>query len=96
MSFYVGDIARCGIQNGCCGIGHLQGGCCSIHFECRGIQRSTNAVACIASARTLENLHLIMEKAFKVISLGKVPYKDLVLVKNNKHTSLNQNLDNWK
>ena len=49
-----------------------------------------------ASARTLQNCHLILEKAFKMIPLGKVSYKGLVLVKNNKATSLNQNLDNWK
>ena len=45
-------------------------------------------------ARTLQNCHLILEKAFKMIPLGKVFYKVLVSVKNNKHTSLNQNLDN--
>ena len=88
MRFYVGDIACHDIQNGCCGIGHLQGGCCSIHFECRGIQRLTDAIACIASARTLQNYHLILEKAFKMIPLGKVSYKGLVSVKNNKPTSL--------
>ena len=33
-------------------------------------------------------------KRFKMIPLGKVSYKSLVLVKNNKPTSLNQNLDN--
>ena len=81
-------------NNGCRGIGHPQGGCCSIHFECRVIQRLTNMIACIASVRTLQNCHLIMKKAFKVIPLGKVPYKGLVSVKNNKPTSLNQNLDN--
>ena len=96
MSFHVGDIACPGIKNGCCGIDHPQAGCYSIQFECRGIQRSTDAVACIASARTLKNCHLIMEKAFKVIPLGKFPYKGLVSVKNNKHTSLNQNLYDWK
>ena len=94
MSFHVGDIACCGIQNGCCGIGHPQGGCCSIHFECRGIQRLTDAIPCIASARILQNCDLIMEKAFKVIPLEKVPYKGLVSMKNNKPTSLNQHLDN--
>ena len=49
-----------------------------------------------ASARTLQNYHLMLEKYFKMIPLGKVPYKSLVSVKNNKPTSLNQNLDNWK
>ena len=49
-----------------------------------------------ASVRTLQNYHLIVEKVFKVIQLGKVSYKGLVSVKNNKYTSLNQNLDNWK
>ena len=87
MSFHVGDIA-------CCGIGHPQGGCCSIQFEYRGIQRLTDAIVCIASARTLQNCHLIMEKAFKVIPLGKVPDKGLVSMKNNKPTSLNQHLNN--
>ena len=47
-----------------------------------------------ASARTLKNYHLILEKAFKMIPLGKVSYKGLVSVKNNKPTSLNQNLNN--
>ena len=46
------------------------------------------------SARTLQNYHLILEKDFKMIPLGKVPYKSLVSMKNNKPTSLNQNLDN--
>ena len=46
------------------------------------------------SARTLKNYHLIFEQDFKVILLEKVSYKGLVLAKNNKHTSLNQNLDN--
>ena len=96
MSFHVGDIAYPGIQNGCCGIGHSQARCCSIQFECRGIQRPTDTVACISSARTLKNCHLILEQAFKVIPLGEVSYKSLVSAKNNKHTSLNQNLDNWK
>ena len=94
MSFCVRDIACPDIQNGYCGIGHLQAGCCNIQFECRGIQRPTGAVACIASARTLKNCHLILEQAFKVIPLGEVPYKSLVSAKNNKHTSLSQNLDN--
>ena len=94
MSFCVRGIACPGIQNGCCGIGHPQAGCCSIQFECHGIQRPTDAVDCIASARTLKNYHLIFEQAFKVIPLGEVSYKGLVLAKNNKPTSLNQNLDN--
>ena len=42
------------------------------------------------------NYHLILEKAFKMIPLGKVSYKGLVSMKNTKPTSLNQNLDNWK
>ena len=62
-------------------------------FECRGIQRFTDwLLAC----RTLKNYHLILKKAFKMIPLEKVPYKSLVSVKNNKPTSLNQNLDNFK
>ena len=47
-----------------------------------------------AFARTLQNYHLILEKGFKMIPLGKVSYKGLVSVKSNKPTSLNQNLDN--
>ena len=49
-----------------------------------------------ASTRTFQNYYLILEKDFKMILLGKVSYKGLVLVKNMKPTSLNQNLDNWK
>ena len=63
-------------------------------IACCGIQRLKDAIACIASARTLQNCHLIMEKDFKVILLGNVSYKSLVSVKNNKPTSLNQNVDN--
>ena len=48
------------------------------------------------SAQTLKNYHLILEKGFKMILLGKIPYKGLVLVKNMKPQFLNQNLDNWK
>ena len=96
MKFWVGGIACPDIQNGCCGIGHLRAGCCSIQIVCRGIQRLTDTLVGIASARTLKNGHLILEKAFKVIPLGKVSYKGIVSVKNNKHTSLNQNLDDWK
>ena len=96
MSFCVRDLACPGIQNGCCGIGHPRAGCCSIQFECRGIQRPTYAVACIFSTWTLKNYHLILEQAFKVIPLGEVSYKSLISAKNNKHTSLNQNLDDWK
>ena len=96
ISFCVRDIACPGIQNRCCGIDHPQAGCCSIQFECRSIQGSSDAVACIVSTRTLKIFHLILEQAFKVIPLGKVSYKSLVSAKNNKHTSLNQNLDNWK
>ena len=70
--------------------------CCNIHFGCRVIQGSSDAVACIVSARTLKNCHLILEQVFKVIPLGNISYKSLVSAKNNKHTSLNQNLDNWK
>ena len=97
MSFCVRDIACPSIQNGCCGIGrHPRTGCCSIQIECRSIQRLTDTLVGIASARTLKNGHLILEKSFKVIPLGKVSYKSLVSAKNNKHTSLNQNLGNWK
>ena len=81
MSFCVRDISCPDIQNGCCGIDHPQAGCCSIQFECRGIQGSSDVVACIISARTLKNCHLILEQAFKVIPLGKVSYKSLVSVK---------------
>ena len=94
MRFHGGEWACYGI-NGCRGIGHPWAGCCSIQLECHGIQGLSDAVACIVSARTLKNYHLILGQAFKVIPLGKVSYKSLVSSKNNKHTSLNQNLDNW-
>ena len=93
MRFNGGEWAYYDIQSG---IGHPRDGCYRIQFECRGIQGSSDAVACIVSAWTLKNYHLILEQAFKVIPLGKVFYKSLVSAKNNKHTSLNQNLDNWK
>ena len=34
-----------------------------------------------ASTRTLQNYHLILEKAFKMIPLGKLSYKGLVSIK---------------
>ena len=49
-----------------------------------------------APSRTLQNYHLILEKASKVILPEKVPYKGLVSMKNMKPSSLNQNLDSWK
>ena len=55
---------------------------------------ASNSNAAVSKGRLLKNCHLILEQAFKVIPLGKVSYKSLVSAKNNKHTSLNQNLDN--
>ena len=49
-----------------------------------------------ASTWILQKYHLILEKDFKKIPLGKICYKGLVSVKNMKPTSLNQNLNNWK
>ena len=96
MRFHGGEWACCGIHFGCRGIGHPRAGCLDIQIACLGIQGSSDTMSCMVSARTLKNFHLILGQAFKVISLGEVSYKSLVSAKNNKHTSLNQNLDDWK
>ena len=54
-------------------VASARAGCCSIQFECRGIQRLTDTLVGIVSARTLKNCHLILEKDFKVIPLEEVP-----------------------
>ena len=96
MRFHGGEWVCCGIHFGCRGIGHPRAGCLGIQIACLGIQGSSDTMTCMVTARTLKNYHLILRQAFKVIPLGEVSYKSLVSSKNNKHTSLNQNLDDWK
>ena len=97
MRFHIREWACCGIRIhfGCRGIGHPRAGCLGIQIACLGIQGSSDTMGYMVSARTLKNCHLILGQAFKVIPLGEVSYKSLVSAKNNKHTSLNQNLDDW-